>query len=119
MKKYRPYFTLEELELISTELKRGGMYSLNGIIRYLDTYILGIKSGLRKENHTLKPSFEESLGIGAEPSSTPDPKLLHSVWRINPGAITPAELELVQVYRYENNLMSPAEEHLYEQSLGI
>lgn len=119
MKKYRPYFTLEELELISGELKRGGMYSMLGIIRYLDTYILGIKSGLRKENHTLKPSMEESLGIETEPSSTPDPKLLYSVWRERPGAISVSELELVQVYRYENNLMSPAEEHLYEQSLGI
>ena len=53
MKKYRPYFTLEELEIISTELKRGGMFSVSGIVRYLDTYILGIKSKNNK-NKTRK-----------------------------------------------------------------
>lgn len=120
MKKYRPYFTLEELELINSELKRGGMYSFNGIIRYLDTYILGIKSGLRKENHTLKPTMSDSLGF-SKPESTDQPDFveLYKQWKINPSTLTITDLEFIQIYRYENNLMSPIEERTYEASLGV
>lgn len=41
----------------------------------------------------------------------------HSKYLINPNLCTPEELEMVKLYRYENNLMTQEEETDYEESL--
>ena len=41
----------------------------------------------------------------------------YATWSANPKLWSPEEIRLAQLYRYENNLMSPTEEAEYEQSI--
>jgi hypothetical protein len=63
-KKYRPYLTLAELEVIQSALDFSSReLDCNSIYKYLSKYISDIRSGYRAENHVLKPGIEERLGI--------------------------------------------------------
>jgi len=119
-KKYRPYFTLPELEVISIGLKTVTPVHVD-LIRYLDKYISDIKSGLRQENHTLLPSMEQKLGF-TEPKNDLGYSIESLIQTYNSSGFTllnPAQIVLVQEYRYENDLMSSQEEIEYEKSMGI
>jgi hypothetical protein len=97
-RKYRPYFTLNDLRDI-----RLALASLNhtGPIKPIETYIDGfikeIEFGIRKEAHITKPkeTIEDKLGFTlTEEKSSAD-------------------------HRYLNDLMSPEEEKEYEKANGI
>jgi hypothetical protein len=72
-KKYRPYLTLAELELLVSVLEEISLKNTDtrALRKYLQKYISDIKSGYRAENHTLKPGIEERLGFSNSHSSEP------------------------------------------------
>ena len=120
--KYRPYLSRAELSEILSALKSQPTSSRLGLIRYLDGYLTDIDRGTRAPNHTTKPTFVESLELEqAEPSSANQisTDLTYLRWKSNPASVSPAELELVQAYRYQNDLMTESEERDYERANGL
>ena len=117
MKKFRPYFTLPELEVISSALKSSQSPQI-GLIRYVDKFISDIQNGYRKENHTLKPSLEESLGFSkpSETSYVSIEYLMEVYEKTGFQSMTPGQILKIQLHRYENDLMSSEEETAFEQS---
>lgn len=126
MKKYRPYFTLPELESISTHLRMGSNPPHN-LIRYVDKFISDIKEGYRKESHTLhpRPTLEESLGfklpsLELESShETPIEHLMEQYKESKFHGMSSSQIQRVQQYRYEHDLMSPDEESIHESTNGV
>ena len=126
-KKYRPYFTLPELESLrdSLAVSLTSHPSIANLHSYLHKYILDITHGVRKENHTLLPSKAESLGLDS-PSDPENPslpeksdRLLYESYLSQASTFvnfTPAQITRVQAYRYLQGLMSQEEEFAYEQS---
>jgi hypothetical protein len=128
-KKYRPYLTLPNLEVISTSLK-GSIGALHpgsstetlSLIRYIDKYISDIKSGLRESNHTLAPTISESLGLSDAPKNDLGYSLESLLETYNSTGFTllnSAQITIILEYRYENDLMSEQEEIQYEKDMGI
>lgn len=94
VKKYRPYFTLQELKTLEGLFTLGNITPANiGVQRYLKRYILDIESGFRKENHILEPTLIEKL---VEKSTN------HS-----------------EADKYASGLMTPQEETEYENRNGL
>ena len=126
-KKYRPYFTLPELEYLASSVRASSVNAGESppidLLRYLERYILDIKEGFRKENHTLAPTLTQKLELDDSPKETSAQKLvraqnLYTAWQANCTLSIP-ELELVEEYRYLHDLMSPTEESKYESKKGI
>jgi hypothetical protein len=63
VKKYRPYFTLEELKHLEQCLMALPSMQKAPLTKYLHHYISDIDAGFRASNHTLKPSINEKLGF--------------------------------------------------------
>lgn len=80
-KKYRPYFTLSELEEIYNALTQMQSNLNLELRRYIGKYINDIRDGYRVENHTLKPSLEEKLGFSTVGEYTPTTKELEELQR--------------------------------------
>jgi hypothetical protein len=130
-KKYRPYLTLPNLEVISTSLKGsigashpGSSTETLSLIRYIDKYISDIKSGLRESNHTLAPSMEQKLGFSSNPSQQNSlgyslESLLETYSSTGFTLLNSAQITIILEYRYENDLMSEQEEIQYEKDMGI
>ena len=129
MKKYRPYFTLPELETISQHLRLGSNPPHN-LIRYVDKFISDAREGYRKESHTLnpRPTLEESLGfklpsldLESSPSSHEIPiETLMEQYKISCFLdMSSSQIQRVQQYRYENDMMSPEEESYHESTNGV
>ena len=129
MKKYRPYFTLPELETISAHLRLGSNPPHN-LIRYVDKFISDAREGYRKESHTLnpRPTLEESLGfklpsldLESSPSSHEIPiETLMEQYKVSGfSGMSSAQILRVQQYRYENDMMSPDEEPIWETNNGV
>lgn len=127
MKKYRPYFTLPELETISAHLRLGSNPPHN-LIRYIDKFISDAKEGYRKESHTLnpRPTLEESLGFklpSLDLESSPSPQdsieALMEQFKVSWfRGMSSSQIMRVQQYRYENDMMSPEEEIVWETNNG-
>jgi hypothetical protein len=122
MEKYRPYFTSLELQEIISALKSQPSPSRILLIRYLEGFALKIDRGLISSAHTLEPTIAEKLEL--DQSHTEAVNSLQSKrfnayrkWRDSPEKCSPPEIELVQVYRYENDLMDPKEENDFELSM--
>ena len=117
MKKYRPYFTLAELEILSSSLRSSQNPSIH-LLRYLDKFISDIKAGLRKENHTLKPSLAESLELEPSSESFSDEPTIQALltYHAKRGFIglSVYNIHRLQMYRYENDLMDSQEESQFE-----
>lgn len=118
-KKYRPYFTLPELKEILDACKFSGSPKLIPSIKYLETYILGINSGLRQPNHTLKPSLGDMISGKQDSSYTGRPISTLMILYSDSGysGMTLPEISATQEYRFDNDLMSPEEELHYSQTL--
>lgn len=123
-KKYRPYFTLLELKYLSDTLKLSHPPNIY-MIRYMDKYISDIEAGFREPNHALKPSLEEKLDMMHE-SLNEDLNSrgaqlfnLYTSQQNTFKSFSPKDIEVLQEYRYSNNLMSNIEETQYEFSLGL
>ena len=126
-KKYRPYFTLPELEFLASSVRKSSITENQSppidLLRYLESYIHDIKQGFRKENHTLQPTITQKLELDDSPRENTAQKLvrmqnLYLAWQAN-ASLTIPELEIVEEYRYLHDLMSPAEEQRYESKKGV
>jgi hypothetical protein len=122
--KYRPYFTLSELQEIRTclAIKPGGCNT--ALIRYLDSFIIKINSGVQEANLSLKIPITEKLELG---DSSKAPTILassrketaYNKWLANPHLCTSQEIALAMMYRYENDMMDSEEESIYESKHGL
>ena len=69
-KKYRPYFTLQELKTLAECIRDSGSHSDMNLYKYISGYIIQITSGMREHNHILEPSMGEKLGVDTEISDS-------------------------------------------------
>lgn len=117
--KFRPSLTAGQIEHIIHILSTTGENSpLNqSCLKSLRMFSLKAQHGIVSPSHLAlgRESLESSLGFSAEPVTTTD--LLYQVWQTHPTTLTPAQLQQVQSYRYQNNLMSPEEEQEYDMKL--
>jgi hypothetical protein len=114
--KYRPYFTLAELTILRDSLQSAAP-TQSGLLRYLSRFIRDITDGLREPNHVGEPTLEETLGFSSIVSVVQEsPKNLYEAW-INNIPLTPAQITLMNQYRYENDLMSTEEEEQFVAQL--
>lgn len=126
--KYRPYFTLRELETLLAATKTVG--SSPHLIRYLEGYISKITLEETSPALTLTPkqTLADKLGFGPSPAeslssqgaSLSDLKhLSYAKWKISPLKCSAQEIARAQMYRYEHDMMTPDEESEYEKKQDI
>lgn len=129
-KKYRPYFSLSELEEISSALKSSTQSSPSQsklqIAKYIDKYILEIRFGTRAPSYSTLPSMLERLELVDVSSSAPsdsistlDPESCWAKWKQSPQSCTVPEIEKARAWAYENDKMTEQEEIEYEKEQGI
>lgn len=124
MKKYRPYFTISELQTITDCLKSHPTPTRLSLVQYLERFLLEINHGVRKESYipTPTPTISQKLGFEDTPipvSTSLTGEMAHQKHLIDPTHCTPKEIEAAMEYRYTNDLMSKDEENEYEKSLGL
>lgn len=116
--KYRPYLSPPDLQEIIGSLKATSQNTR--LIRYLEVFKIKIDAGVQAPAITTEPTIEQKLGFYTTSTelfvSSED---LHAQWLRDPSALSLLQIEKVQLYRYENNLMSPKQESAYEANLGI
>jgi len=118
-KNYRPYFSQEEL----TEVTRCVSVSSTNtrLIGYLRLFLAKIENEQVSVQYTNAPSIEEKLGLEDSPPMKTDLRALrlqaYNKWLSSPASCSILEHTRAQMYRYENDLMSPEEETSYEQKL--
>lgn len=119
--KFRPSLTSTMLEEIYVSLPEGETKS------YIHQFIVKINSGITKPGYvnTGLNTIESSLGFpildsgdsGDSNSNIDKRKLKYNLWLQNPSLLNKNDLELVETYRYENDLLSPEETIQYENKL--
>lgn len=118
--KFRPSLTAGQIEHIIHILSTAGENSpLNqSTLRALRMFSLKAQHGIVSPSHLAlgRESLESSLGFTQDAPVT-TVELLYRVWQTHPTTLTPAQLQQVQSYRYQNNLMSPEEEQDYDMKL--
>lgn len=119
--KYRPYFTVPELEELIGALKSAPNPRRLQIARYLEGFILQIKLGVRKENHTLQPSMEQKLGFdeGVPLSHAITGEAAYNKWITSPSSCTIKEIEEAMTWAYTNDKLTPEQEREFEESQGL
>jgi hypothetical protein len=82
----------------------------------LRIFALKIDMGIITSSHSSAPqaSLEDKLGFGLTPIQKRE--AAYKRFQIAPQLCTPADMILIELYRYENNLMTPEEEAKYEGS---
>ena len=119
--KFRPYFSAAELTLIIQTLKSSPAPAL-GLIRYLEGFAIKIERGVISPALALQESMESRLGLSTSVPSEQSMENLATLWESyqdSRAKFSPAQLESLHAWRYENNKMSPAEEAIYEKSIGM
>ena len=116
-KKFRPYLTLLELKHLLEVLKTSRDSRSVPLIKYLETYVMQIDAGVRKENLSLKPTIESLILASPETESFPVEKLLQEFNLNGFKNLSLAEISALNNYRYDKQLMSPEEESEYESKL--
>ena len=120
--KFRPSLTAGQIEHIIHILSTAGENSpLNqSCLKSLRMFSLKAQHGIISPSHLSlgRESLESSLGFTtSEPVTTTTVELLYRVWQSHPTTLTPSQLQQVQSYRYQNNLMSPEEEQEYDMKI--
>ena len=116
-KKYRPYFTAEELKEISISLKLSATPARLSIAQYIERFIIQIDHGVRQEAYEAKPkpTISEQLGFDT-PSPLNEGLIAYKFFTENGReSCTPNVLKEALDYAYLNDLMSPEQEKEYEQ----
>lgn len=120
-KKYRPYFTIPEIEEIVTCLKHSPSPRRLQIAKYLESFIFQIRLGVRKENHTLAPTLIERLEL-----ETPVPaphevsgEAAYQKWVISPKDCTAHEISVAMEWAYLNDKLTPQQEVEFEKERGF
>lgn len=111
--KYRPSFTLDEIQTILSFIPP----SCGEIRRKLEVFTLKAQHGITKPSHVAlgTQSMAQSLGFSATPAA--DMTTLVDLYRHNRSILSPVQLTKVLEHMYLNDLLSPEEQSLYEQSL--
>ena len=122
--KFRPSLTAGQIEHIIHILSTAGENSpLNqSTLRALRMFSLKAQHGIVSPSHLAlgRESLESSLGFTTSTEPVTTVELLYRVWQSHPTTLTPTQLQQVQSYRYQNNLMSPEEEQEYDMKiLGV
>jgi hypothetical protein len=126
-KKFRPYFTSQELSIIISCLKKNPTPETLAISKYLETFNIKINTGIIQSQLTLAPTMEEKLGfIDTQDDDINNPNRLPALrlaaylkWQRDPKSVTILELSRVMQYRYENDLMTQEEEIEYEKKFMV
>jgi hypothetical protein len=115
------------MQLLEKECVTNQDYNAIKLKSYLHQFKLKITYGMVKESYTTSPTprvkVEDSLGFSTSTSTSTSvspqrtKEELFQVWQNDPLLITSEELELVQTFRFENDLMSASEEQLYLNQL--
>ena len=119
--KFRPYFTITELQEIILALKQSPTPTRMGLIKYLEGFILKINHSQISPQHTLAPTLAQKLGF-EEPTLLPETITGEAAYQkqiINPSHCTPKEIAAAMDFRYTSGLMSKEEENEYEKACGI
>jgi len=116
-KKYRPYFTLPELEMLYKFLPAGS--NTFALHRYLGKFISDIKAEHRVANITLKPTLADNLGFSPSPEPILTPEMLYHKYRAQSNGVgmTKEERDKALEYGYQNDLLNPQEDAEYEMKL--
>lgn len=117
--KFRPSLTEQEIQYIihlctqdANPSTADMAHAVSGKLKIFCAKMqLGIVSPAYTAASAQRTNILESLGAG-----TPQERRLaaYSKWCANPVLCTPEEVAMAQTYRYENNLMTPDEESVYE-----
>lgn len=113
--KFRPYFTPAELQEIIRCLKAAPTTSLP-LLRYMESFSIKITHGTISPQYVAMPSLESRLGMEVQ-AIEPSPEELFQLWGKYPDKTTPAQMELIQQYRWERGMMDPMEQMAYEDSI--
>jgi hypothetical protein len=123
-KKFRPYFTAPELLELISALKESPTPARMNLIRYLETFSIKIERGVMEPSHVIEGTKSEktiqAMGFAEIPADLAEkisPVQLYDKWKSNPTECSPAELEKVIQYRWENGLMTESESADYINSL--
>ena len=119
--KFRPSLTAGQIEHIIHILSTAGENSpLNqSCLKALRMFSLKAQHGIVSPSHLAlgRESLESSLGFSTSHTQVTTVELLYQVWQSHPSTLTQHQLQQVQSYRYQNNLMSPEEEQDYDMKL--
>ena len=119
--KFRPSLTAGQIEHIIHILSTAGENSpLNqSCLKSLRMFSLKAQHGIVSPSHLAlgRESLESSLGFSTSHTQVTTVELLYRVWQSHPTTLTPTQLQQVQSYRYQNNLMSPEEEQDYDMKI--
>ena len=118
--KFRPYFTISELQEVIRCLKASS-HSVD-LLRYMETFVVQIERGTRSPSITNALSLEQRLGVAPVPNYSkgkPEYSIheLYQIWCSNPEFLSPPQLVQVHQYRWESDLMTPEESSIYESKI--
>jgi len=124
-KKYRPYFTISELQEISLCLKSHPTPARLSLVQYLERFIIQINHGIITTSYSPNPRPTLSQKLGFSDTGDVEVPISHEITGemayqkhlISPATCTPKEIAEAMEYRYTHDLMSKQEEEQYEQSL--
>jgi hypothetical protein len=121
MKKLRPVITAQQLayliDLIENDNRSATESIRDDLFKYLKLFQAKVSIGIVSPSYTVqgKRSIDQMLGEDDTPASKRE-KAYH-LYIESPHLCTPQQVSLAQLYRYENNLMTPEEEEDYEQNI--
>lgn len=121
--KYRPVLTEDMMRECYGSLPEGDTKE------YFRKFLLKIGAGLTSPGYIPTPArkntIANSLGFTEQdevekpfvPYAEKNVSQLHVKWQQDPLSVTAEEIELIQTYRWENNLMTEEESQHYETTL--
>ena len=117
IKKYRPSFSLPELQHIYSALD-GNVHPASKTIReQLRQMILKISVGAIAASHTVRLPIEQEIGMEPElPAADSDLATVLNLARLHgPSMLTDSQLETYVTHLYSTDQLTPEQEALFEQ----
>lgn len=114
--KFRPYMTIADIDLTLECLKERPTPARLGLAKYFEVFKLKAESGLTQAAHRVQPTLDQRLGFSEPPGLSLDTQKLMA-WNKSydpTKTMTARDIELAQLYKYENDLMTPEEITHYE-----
>lgn len=118
--KYRPYFTLAEIDEIINCLKSHPSPRRLQIAQYLTKFKIQAEFGLRESAYESKPSMMEKLGF----SDTPVPlsheitgEAAYNAWVASPTSCSPKTIQEALEWGYANGKLTPEQEADFESQM--
>ena len=121
--KFRPYLTLQQIkyfiELADSDNRSETEALRLKSLRELRLFVAKNDLGLVRPALIIadKKTMAEQLGLATATDPAATREQAYQLWTMNPQLCTDHQIQLAQLYRYENDLMSPDEEQRYESEL--